>query len=107
MEPAGLGPPDRADPPRPAPAGRQPAAQQRAFEGGPQVPEESLYRVVDALETVSQQTGKTIPQIALNWLLGRPTIASIIIGARNETQLLENIDAVGWHLSPRAGSLTG
>lgn len=71
-----------------------------AFAGGPAVPEERLYRVVDALETVSQQTGKTIPQIALNWLLGRPTIATLIIGARNETQLRENIGALGWQLTP-------
>jgi aryl-alcohol dehydrogenase-like predicted oxidoreductase len=72
----------------------------KAFEGGPLVPEERLYRVVDALETISQETGKTIPQVALNWLLCRPTVASLIIGARNEEQLKENIDAVGWQLSP-------
>jgi aryl-alcohol dehydrogenase-like predicted oxidoreductase len=70
-----------------------------AFEGGPQVPEEHLYRVVDALEIVAQQTGKTIPQIALNWLLGRPTVATLIIGARNETQLRENLGALGWKLT--------
>ncbi len=72
---------------------------EKAFEGGPRVPEERLYRVVDALEMVAQQTGKTIPQIALNWLLGRPTVASIIIGARSEAQLRENIGATGWQLS--------
>jgi aryl-alcohol dehydrogenase-like predicted oxidoreductase len=72
----------------------------KAFEGGPQVPEGRLYRVVDALETVAQETGKTIPQIALNWLLGRPTVASIIIGARDETQLRENLGATGWQLTP-------
>jgi aryl-alcohol dehydrogenase-like predicted oxidoreductase len=77
----------------------------RAFEGGPQVPEERLYRVVDALETVSQETGKTIPQIALNWLLGRPTVTTLIIGARNETQLRENIAATGWQLSPEQVAL--
>lgn len=71
-----------------------------AFEGGPQVPEERLYRVVDALESVAQQTGKTVPQIALNWLLGRPTIATLIIGARSEAQLRENIGALGWKLDP-------
>ena len=70
------------------------------FEGGPYVPEERLYRVTDALETIAQQTGKTIPQIALNWLLSRPTVATLIIGARNETQLRENIGAVGWRLTP-------
>ena len=73
---------------------------QRALEKGPQVPEERLYRVVDALETVAQQTGKTIPQIALNWLLGRPTVTSLIIGAHSEDQLRENIAATGWSLAP-------
>ena len=77
----------------------------RAFDGGPQVPEERLYCVVDALETVSQQTGKTIPQIALNWLLGRPTVATLIIGARNEDQLRENIGALGWQLTPEQRAL--
>ncbi len=73
---------------------------QRAFDKGPQVPEERLYRVVDALETVAQQTGKTIPQIALNWLLARPTVTSLIIGAHSEDQLRENIAATVWSLAP-------
>ena len=66
---------------------------------GPQVPDEYLYNVVDALDEVAAETGKTIPQIALNWLVQRPTVASIIIGARNETQLRQNLDAVGWNLT--------
>lgn len=70
-----------------------------ALESGPQVPEERLYRVLDALEAVSQQTGKTIPQIAINWLLSRPTVATVIIGAHSEEQLRENIEAVGWKLT--------
>ena len=71
----------------------------RAFDKGPQVPEERLYRVVDALEIISQQTGKSIPQVAINWLLSRPTVATVIIGAHNEEQLRENIAAAGWSLS--------
>jgi aryl-alcohol dehydrogenase-like predicted oxidoreductase len=71
-----------------------------AFEGGPLVPEEYLYRVVDALDAVALETGKTVPQIALNWLLQRPTVSTLIIGARSETQLRENIGAVGWKLTP-------
>jgi aryl-alcohol dehydrogenase-like predicted oxidoreductase len=66
---------------------------------GPQVPDDLLYRVVDALDDVARQTGKTVPQIALNWLLHRPTVASVIIGARDETQLRQNLGAVGWSLS--------
>lgn len=66
---------------------------------GPQFDEERLFRIVEALDVVARQTGKTIPQIALNWQLQRPTIASVIIGARNEAQLVENIGAVGWALT--------
>jgi aryl-alcohol dehydrogenase-like predicted oxidoreductase len=67
---------------------------------GPQVPDEHVYRVVDALDEVAKQTGKTVPQIALNWLLQRPSVANVIIGARNEEQLRQNLGAVGWNLSP-------
>jgi aryl-alcohol dehydrogenase-like predicted oxidoreductase len=66
---------------------------------GPQVPDEYLYRVVDALDAVARQTGKTVPQIALNWLLQRPTVANVIIGARNEEQLRQNLGAVDWKLT--------
>jgi aryl-alcohol dehydrogenase-like predicted oxidoreductase len=65
----------------------------------PPVESEHLYRVVDALEAVAEETGKTVPQIAINWLLGRPTVSSVIIGARNEAQLCDNLGAVGWALS--------
>ena len=67
---------------------------------GPPVADEYLYRVVDALDEVAQETGKTVPQVALNWLLQRPTVANVIIGARNEEQLRQNLGAVGWNLTP-------
>ncbi|HTJ99803.1 MAG TPA: aldo/keto reductase [Bordetella sp.] len=66
---------------------------------GPPVPDEYLYRVVDALDEVAAETGKTIPQIALNWLLQRPTVSTVLIGARDETQLRQNLGAVGWNLT--------
>lgn len=66
---------------------------------GPPVEEERLYRVVDALEEVAQEVGKTIPQVAINWLLQRPTVSSVILGARNEAQLRDNLGAVGWNLT--------
>jgi aryl-alcohol dehydrogenase-like predicted oxidoreductase len=66
---------------------------------GPHFEEERLFRIVDALDGVAGETGKTIPQIALNWLLQRPTVASLIIGARDEAQLRENLGAVGWQLT--------
>jgi len=66
---------------------------------GPQVSDDYLYKVVDALDAVSRELGKTIAQVALNWLLGRPSIASVIVGARNEEQLKQNLGAVGWKLT--------
>jgi aryl-alcohol dehydrogenase-like predicted oxidoreductase len=66
---------------------------------GPQVPQEHLYKVVDALEAVAEETGKTVPQVALNWVAHRPTVASVIIGARDEKQLKDNLGAVGWKLT--------
>jgi aryl-alcohol dehydrogenase-like predicted oxidoreductase len=68
-------------------------------EYGPPVPDELLYQVVDALDEVARETGKTVPQIALNWLLQRPTVASVIMGARDETQLRQNLGAAGWNLT--------
>ncbi|PZO72075.1 MAG: aldo/keto reductase [Sphingomonas taxi] len=65
----------------------------------PPVETEHLYRVIDVLEAVAAETGKTVPQVAINWLLRRPTVASVIIGARNEAQLRDNLGAVGWALS--------
>ena len=67
---------------------------------GPQVDHEYLYKVVDAIDEIARETGKTVPQIALNWLLQRPTVASIIMGARNEEQLRQNLASEGWNLTP-------
>ncbi len=66
---------------------------------GPPVDDEYLLTVVDALEEVAGETGRSIPQVALNWLLQRPTVSSVIIGARNEEQLRQNLGAVGWSLT--------
>jgi len=67
---------------------------------GPPVEDEYVFKVVDALDAVAQETGKSIPQVALNWLLGRPTVSSVIVGARNEEQLKQNLGAIGWSLTP-------
>ena len=68
-------------------------------DAGPPVDDEYVYRVVDALDEVAKETGKSVPRIALNWLTTRPTIASVIIGARNEEQLRQNLESVGWTLT--------
>ncbi|TDD21168.1 aldo/keto reductase [Nonomuraea diastatica] len=66
---------------------------------GPPVDDERLYAVVDVLDELAGETGRSVPQIALNWLLQRPTVASVIVGARNEEQLRENLGATGWRLT--------
>jgi aryl-alcohol dehydrogenase-like predicted oxidoreductase len=66
---------------------------------GPQVEDEYLYKVVDALDAVAKETGKSVTQVALNWLLQRPTVSSIVLGARNEEQLRQNLAAEGWNLN--------
>ena len=71
----------------------------KTSEQGPPVADEYLYKVVDVMDEIAAETGKTIPQIALNWLLQRPTVSSVIIGARNEEQLKQNLGAVGWSLT--------
>ncbi len=82
---------------QPVPEGSR--VQQIGSEGS-RIPDEKVYEIVDALDALAEETGKSVPQIALNWLLQRPTVASIIIGARNEEQLKHNLGAVGWSLTP-------
>jgi aryl-alcohol dehydrogenase-like predicted oxidoreductase len=65
----------------------------------PPVPDERLFTVVDAIDVIAKETGRTVTQIALNWLLQRPTVSTIIIGARNAEQLTENLGAGGWSLT--------
>ncbi|GLR80284.1 aldo/keto reductase (plasmid) [Azospirillum oryzae] len=67
---------------------------------GPPVEEDRLYRIVDALDAVAAETGRSVPQVAIAWLLARPTVSSVIVGARNEAQLRDNLGAVGWTLEP-------
>jgi aryl-alcohol dehydrogenase-like predicted oxidoreductase len=71
----------------------------KTAEMGPQVEDAYLYTVVDALDEIAKETGKTVPQIALNWLLQRPTVANVIVGARDEEQLRQNLGAIGWNLT--------
>ena len=67
-------------------------------EAAPQVADEHLFKVVDALDEMAKETGRTITQVALNWLLQRPSVSSVIVGARNEEQLKQNLGAIGWNL---------
>ncbi len=82
---------------RPLPAGSR---LHRTAEYGPPVDDQHLFTVVDALDAVAEETGRAVPQVAINWLLQRPTVASVIVGARDERQLRQNLGAVGWSLTP-------
>lgn len=72
---------------------------QGGAEGGPEVDEAYLYRVIDTMDDIAEETGKSLPQIALNWLLQRPTVANVVVGARNEQQLEQNLGALDFDLS--------
>jgi len=77
-------------------------AESRIAQGGgqgPDVPDEVFYQIMDVLDEMAEETGKTVAQVALNWLLQRPTVSSLVIGARNETQLAQNLGAAGWNLT--------
>jgi aryl-alcohol dehydrogenase-like predicted oxidoreductase len=67
--------------------------------GGPIVQDEFLYTVIETLDQIALETGKTIPQIAINWLLQKRTVTNVVIGARNEAQLVENLGSIGWALT--------
>lgn len=80
----------------------KPPSQSRLHETaqfGPPVDDEYFFNVMDVLQEISKETGKTVPQIAINWLLQRPTVSSVIIGARNEAQLKDNLGSIGWNLT--------
>ena len=66
---------------------------------GPPIPDERVYTVVEAIDSIAKETGKSVVQIALNWLLQKPTVSSLILGARNEEQLRQNLGAAGWKLT--------
>jgi aryl-alcohol dehydrogenase-like predicted oxidoreductase len=76
-----------------------PAGSRSATDASWDVPEERLFAVTDALESVSEEIGHSIPRVALAWLLSRPTISSIVIGARNVAQLQDNLAATEIKLS--------
>ena len=57
-----------------------------------------MYDIIDALEQISADTGHSVAQVALNWVLHRPTVASVVVGARTEEQLRANLGVVDWKL---------
>jgi aryl-alcohol dehydrogenase-like predicted oxidoreductase len=73
---------------------------QAIVDAGPPIADDYVHTVVDAVDAVAEETGKTVPQVAINWLLQRPTVCTVIIGARNADQLRQNLGSVGWNLTP-------
>ena len=67
---------------------------------GPAIDDERLFDIVDVLDAIAEETGRTVPQVAINWLLTRPTVSTVLIGARDQAQLKQNLGAVGWQLAP-------
>lgn len=57
------------------------------------------WRVIDATQSVAEELGLSMAQVALAWLVDRPTVTSVIIGARTLEQLEDNLGAAGLHLS--------
>ncbi|HYG68924.1 MAG TPA: aldo/keto reductase, partial [Anaeromyxobacteraceae bacterium] len=82
---------------RPAPPGTRAAVQPPR---GPAFPQEQFYAIVEALEAIAEETGRTVSQVALRWVLQRPTVSSVILGARDEAQLRENLGAAEFSLTP-------
>jgi aryl-alcohol dehydrogenase-like predicted oxidoreductase len=81
---------------QPIPAGSRVA--QGAGEG-PAVPDDFLYSIIDVLDEISAETGRSVSQVSLNWLLRRPSVSTVVIGARDEKQLKDNLGAGLWQLS--------
>ncbi|MFW6096858.1 MAG: aldo/keto reductase [Chloroflexota bacterium] len=57
------------------------------------------WRILEVLGEIAERRQKSYAQIALNWLLSRPEVSSVIIGARTPEQLDDNLGAVAWELS--------
>ncbi|WP_342358962.1 aldo/keto reductase [Terrarubrum flagellatum] len=81
---------------KPAPEGTR-FAQQGSH--GPELPREQFYDLIDALEAIAAEVGRSVSQVALNWVINRPSVASVIIGARNEDQLRDNLKAAEFKLT--------
>jgi aryl-alcohol dehydrogenase-like predicted oxidoreductase len=60
---------------------------------------ERTWDVVDAVQAVADELGVSMAQVALAWLVDRPTVTSVILGARTLEQLKDNLGAAGIHLS--------
>ena len=62
---------------------------------------ERNWGIVDVLGSISEETGKSYSQVALNWLLNKPGVTAPILGARKLDQLEDNLGATGWKLDDK------
>lgn len=63
------------------------------------IDKEKGYDAIEALDEIAQEHGATIAQTAMNWLLRKPGVTSVIVGARTEEQLRDNLNAANWELA--------
>jgi aryl-alcohol dehydrogenase-like predicted oxidoreductase len=61
--------------------------------------EQRVYTILDALEEIARARGVSVPQVALNWVMRRPAVSCVLVGARTEQQLRDNLAAATWQLS--------
>ncbi|WP_057939770.1 aldo/keto reductase [Algoriphagus resistens] len=69
--------------------------------GSPPVNDGLIFDVVDVLERIAVKNDRSIPQVAIAWLLHNPTVSNVIVGARNEKQLIDNLEAADLTLSEK------
>jgi len=55
--------------------------------------------VVDEIQKIADYLGKSLPQLALNWVLSNPTVSTALVGARRISEVEDNMGAIGWQLS--------
>lgn len=60
---------------------------------------ERLYRIVDVMDAVARERGASCSQVAINWLLNKPGVDTVIVGARDDAQLADNLAAASWRLT--------
>ncbi len=80
-------------------ASKPPESRLNTLDAPGTVDEERLFKIVDALAEIAGERAVSIPQVALNWVMRKPGVDTVIIGARNEKQLTDNLAAANWSLT--------
>jgi len=85
---------------RPAGATRLGEDPDRGMEAYDRRSSDRTWRVIDAVQTVAEDRGASMAEVALAWVTGRPAVSSTILGARTTDQLQANLRAAGLRLTP-------